>query len=368
MQRVLSLLIILLISAPINLLGEDISVGCMFGLTGDSAAFGKGELDAVTLATEEWNAKGGINGKKITLEVEDTATTQAKIVSAYKKLTEVSGHKFIMGPTWLETYQAIIPLAEKKHVLLITPSAEGHAIKHADPKSPWALSTYYSSEEEISRLLGALKQQGAKKIVGLYTEEPFFLLVRQMVEEQAKRLGLEVVYSDNQAFGFTGFRNLLPKIKQLQPDAILAMQSAEGSVLDLLQARAEQMPNVTIVGIHDFAGFVNKAEFKRYLDKIIFSKFVLADPSFAIRFKQRFGYEPILTHSNAYDTANMVFTALANGKDDGASMREFLLNSELKTVTFGAVRFTPSGMINTSKVQIQKISAGTESVLSAVAQ
>ena len=53
-------------------------VPALISLSGDAAQFGRGELDGYTLAAEEWNARGGIGGKRIQLEVEDAATSQMR--------------------------------------------------------------------------------------------------------------------------------------------------------------------------------------------------------------------------------------------------------------------------------------------------
>ena len=43
---------------------NSVLIPIMAGLTGDSAQFGKGELDAVRRAAEGGNARGGINGAR----------------------------------------------------------------------------------------------------------------------------------------------------------------------------------------------------------------------------------------------------------------------------------------------------------------
>ena len=40
-------------------------IPALLGLTGDSAQFGKGELDAITMALDQQNAAGGIDGRQL---------------------------------------------------------------------------------------------------------------------------------------------------------------------------------------------------------------------------------------------------------------------------------------------------------------
>ena len=50
---------------------EVIKVGYLAGITGDFAAYGQPEVNAVKLAADEINAKGGVLGKKIELVIYD---------------------------------------------------------------------------------------------------------------------------------------------------------------------------------------------------------------------------------------------------------------------------------------------------------
>lgn len=353
----LRLLLPALFLLPSHLVAQDeLHVPALFGLTGDSAQFGKGELDAVMLAQEEWNARGGINGRRIVLDVEDTGTQQMKVVSAFKRLSEVEKAKYVLGPTWLDTFQAVLPLAEKAEVLLLTPSAEGLALRHGDPQHPMALTTYLSSEGEVHALLAALKKQGITRVVGTYTNEPFFLLMRQLVEKHAAAYGVQLLANFDFDFGTTDFNAFMVKMKALNPECILLFQTEEGTVLSFLKARRQFFSAVSLMGVHDFAGFFKDEKLRRLAGVFYYSYPRIADPGFAVKFKDRFGYEPILTHTNAYDAANMLFTALAAGKRNAAEIRDYLLSRPFDTVSFGAARFNRSGFIDKSEIGVTLIS------------
>lgn len=55
-MQIVSLLILVSVSLAVQ--AEELRIPAMIGQTGASATFGKGELDAYTLAIEEWNAGG----------------------------------------------------------------------------------------------------------------------------------------------------------------------------------------------------------------------------------------------------------------------------------------------------------------------
>ncbi|MEI7996813.1 MAG: branched-chain amino acid ABC transporter substrate-binding protein [Methylococcaceae bacterium] len=97
MKRVLLLLMLFaLLTGCEKKLGE-IKIGVAGPMTGDQAQAGREELNAVTLAVEEWNAKGGLLGKKIIIiEGDDQADPKQAVVIAKRfeaeKVAGVIGH------------------------------------------------------------------------------------------------------------------------------------------------------------------------------------------------------------------------------------------------------------------------------------
>lgn len=56
--------------------GDTIKIGVPLPLTGSEATYGKDMLNAMQLAVDEINAKGGVNGKKLSLFLKTTALTR----------------------------------------------------------------------------------------------------------------------------------------------------------------------------------------------------------------------------------------------------------------------------------------------------
>ena len=63
---------------------NEISIGAIYALTGEAGYWGTYGFNGFQLAIEEENAKGGINGKRINLLVQDSQTKPANAVSAYQ--------------------------------------------------------------------------------------------------------------------------------------------------------------------------------------------------------------------------------------------------------------------------------------------
>jgi branched-chain amino acid transport system substrate-binding protein len=90
-------------------------------LTGPLAKQGQEVANAVKLAAEEWNARGGVLGKKIeVLEADDQGNPQIGVAAAEK----VAADAAVVGAVWGITSVTCIPVSEvlqKANVVLITP-------------------------------------------------------------------------------------------------------------------------------------------------------------------------------------------------------------------------------------------------------
>ena len=89
-------------------------------LTGPLAKQGQEVANAVKLAAEEWNAKGGVLGKKIVvLEADDQGNPQIGVAAAEK----VAADAAVVGSVWGITSVTCIPVSEvlqKANVVLIS--------------------------------------------------------------------------------------------------------------------------------------------------------------------------------------------------------------------------------------------------------
>ena len=99
-----------------------IKIGGAFGLTGDAAAYGEAEMNATQLEIDEVNTHGGVNGRPLSLVIEDTGSDSNKTVSAVTKLLSIDGVSGVIE-TWADTYGGANPLFDQYNVVMISPSA-----------------------------------------------------------------------------------------------------------------------------------------------------------------------------------------------------------------------------------------------------
>jgi ABC-type branched-subunit amino acid transport system substrate-binding protein len=240
---------------------------------------------------------------------------------------------------------AIISTAQKKGVLLVTPSAAIEAFSEKD--RTWAVSFYNNSTTEIQGLLDSLRARNLTKIALVYEQEPFSETLRKLITANDSPLIADIGIQA----GESDFRAHLMKLRKKKIDVVVVLVWEQRSLLSLLQQLRTHLPSIPLATVQDGAGWLEIPALRSALPRLIYTQFVLADPSFKERFKNRFGYAPILTASNAYDALHAVMSALAAGAQSGAACRQHILNSQLQSATFGSFRFNSDGSVP-SKVEL----------------
>jgi len=123
--KVLSLLLLAVVVAVSCGKAQDqgIKVGILAPLSGPVPTFGVMTRDGALLAIDEWNAKGGVLGKKIIPVVEDSQCTPDPAVNAANKLIDQDKVKFLVGEVCSKASIPVSEIANSKKVVQISPTS-----------------------------------------------------------------------------------------------------------------------------------------------------------------------------------------------------------------------------------------------------
>lgn len=88
---------------------DPVVIGLVNSITGEAASTGIYVQHGVEMAVEEWNAKGGINGRPIKLITEDDTGQAAGAVNAYNKLIREAKPMAVLLPDYSVMAMAIMP-------------------------------------------------------------------------------------------------------------------------------------------------------------------------------------------------------------------------------------------------------------------
>jgi len=102
---------------------DSYKVGAVFSVTGRTSFLGHPEKKTAELVVDQINKAGGINGKKLELLVYDTEGDATKTNLAVKKLITQDKVCAVIGPSLSGTSMAVVPLAEKYKIPLVSVAA-----------------------------------------------------------------------------------------------------------------------------------------------------------------------------------------------------------------------------------------------------
>ncbi len=110
-------------AAPAAATTADLKIAILAPLSGPVPTFGVSTRDGALLAIDEWNAKGGVNGRKIVPIIEDSQCTPDPAVNAANKVIDQDKVKFIVGEVCSKATIPVSEIANAKKVIEISPTS-----------------------------------------------------------------------------------------------------------------------------------------------------------------------------------------------------------------------------------------------------
>ena len=174
-------------------ISADIKVGQLADLTGPTGDVGKPYAEGVQAYKEYVNAHGGINGKKIDMQMFDYAYDKNKAINQYKKYKE---EKVVAIEGWgTGDTEALTGFVSADRIPYISASYSAHL---TDPKK--APYNFFCAADYTTALRAGLlylkenwKEKRAPKVVFIYPNHPYGIAPIKGGKEYAKELGFEVL-------------------------------------------------------------------------------------------------------------------------------------------------------------------------------
>ncbi len=210
-------------------------IGVMESLTGAGETYGTVAVQAKTMAMDEINAAGGINGRMLQLVVEDSKCNAQDAINAYNKLTDVDGVKIILGTSCSGAMLGVAPLAERDGVILFSGLASNPDIANA---GDYIFRTQISDIEVGINTGNVLWADGIRTLATITEETDYAEGVRRTSVAQFEKNGGKVVAAERYAPDTTDFRSQLTKLFDAGADALhVAPQSEFAAGTIVKQAR-----------------------------------------------------------------------------------------------------------------------------------
>lgn len=319
---------------------ETIKIGWIGPLSGPSTVLGMDSVTAAEIAVAELNAKGGIDGKKVELLVEDDQYDVTKSMSAYQKLVNIDGAKILL----VHTYGAVFALAEQARqdgVLLMDP-LDCNSVLAGLGENIACLATDSESIGEI--LAEQAVKSDAKRVGIIYSQRDIFMpLVKDVTVKGLEQKGISV-----EVEGFAPeTRDFRTMIMKMQDTDALVLLGHDETGLAMKQAR-----DIGYTGTFLTTGTVTSPPLQEAAEGAaegtVFAFWDAPQDGAAAEFKERFvaekGRAPILDLASypTYDAVNAIAKAIEAGGSDAKTIAEALPGVRFEGVT-GTVAFDRHG-------------------------
>lgn len=198
---------------------KPIVVGASISETGPLAVDAAYHLKGIQLGVADANAHGGWLGRKLALKYYDDQSNPGTAVRLYTRLITEDKVDLLIGPYSSGISQAVAPLVNKYEYATPMPGASLPAIFSASNK--WAFQLLPPATGYIDGILPLMKSEGAHKVAILQAQLSFTLACGQARLDQAKALGMDVVYSTTYAMPPPDFSSIALAIKSANPDGVV---------------------------------------------------------------------------------------------------------------------------------------------------
>lgn len=347
---------------------DPIRIGLSTPITGNFAENGQGTEVAVKMAVEEINANGGVNGRPIEVEVQDSKSDPTQAAQIATMFTEDETIMAEIGDFASGACIAAAPIYEEAGLVQLSPTASN---PDYTLQGDYMFSIFGKTTDESAFIADYLlkKYMEAKDVAVIYVNSDWGVEAFELLNGYCSDNGVNIVASENFFEGEKDFTAVLTKIRQTNPDTIMLLMGYDSGAVVIKQikqmdwdvkvaisglAYSEQLISLggdNVEGVLSEIGFVIDETNPEML-------------AFATEFEKRAGFAPNMMMTCAYDATYMLAEAMANCDTiDRASIRDELMKLQDFEGLTGPKLFNEDRTITQKNFKIVTIENGEWKVL-----
>lgn len=251
-----------LCAADPGIADKEIRLGMVNAQSGAASGLGHGMRVGADAVFKDVNAKGGVNGRQITLLVDDDAYDPNKAIDATLKMLDEQKVFALFGYVGTPTANAVLPIVKENKVPLVGLFTGAMSLRQ--PVVPQVINIRASYDDEAEMLVERfVKDKGAKRFAVFYQDDGFGQAVLSGTEKALKKRGLEVVAKGSFQRGTTAVKTGLAAVMAGTPDAVV-MVGPYTPLTEFIKAAREAglkagLATVSFVGTNDLVKLVGSA-------------------------------------------------------------------------------------------------------------
>lgn len=248
-----------------------IHVGVVEPTSGAQAPLGQAEYDAIKMAIEMINEKGGVMGEyPITYDFADSQSEPAIGASEAERLINDKKVPVLMGSYSSAIAEAISEVAERYNVVLWEMSGAADSVltkgykwtfRNEANASAWGAESVefiMGNDEKIQEKLG--KSAKDLKVAIIHEDGPYGTAVASGNEATAKKYGLNIALKEAYSAKSVDLSSIIMKIKAANPDVLLLTSYVNDGIMFNRQAKELNLTLpifITHSGGHSVQAFVD---------------------------------------------------------------------------------------------------------------
>lgn len=193
-----------------------IPLGILVSETGPASWLGDPEIKGAKLAVEEVNARGGINGRPLTLVIYNDESSPEKAVIGARKLIEQDKVTAIIGTSLVATSKAVAPLVKDAGPIVFSLSG-GY-----EPENPYMFAGSVQTRHMQDTIMDWMKTKGLKKVALLATSDSTGQVAAEAIKKVAPENGVAVVALERMNTNDVDVTPQLSRIRSAGPDVVVA--------------------------------------------------------------------------------------------------------------------------------------------------
>lgn len=324
--------------------GGTIKVAVLAPMSGQVSTFGISTNNGVQLAVEEWNAKGGINGKKIETVVADSQCSADPAVNAANKVIQEDKVKFIIGEVCSSASIPVSEIAEANQVIQISPTSTNPQVtlnKDGSTKKYVFRACFIDPFQGTVMAKFALDKGYKTAFIMFDQGNDYVRGLAEYFEKAFTEAGGQVVGKESYTKTDADFSAILTKVAESKAEVLFLPDYYP--IVNLVGAQAKEK-GVTAVMMGGDGWDSADLDLKAADGGFFSNHYSPEDPrpivqSWVANYQKKYNAVPDALATLGYDAANLLFAAIEKaGTDDTTKVAEALASLQYEAVS-GKITF-----------------------------
>ncbi len=327
--------------------GDTIKIGVAGPHSGDLASYGLPSVNAAKLVADQINAKGGINGKKIELLIEDDVCKPEVATNTATKLVS-DGAQVVLGGICSGATKAALPIYMDAGLLVMSPSATNPPLTQSGEYKNFFRTIAPDDAQAQLDVDFAIGKLGYNKIAVVHDKgdygKGFAEFAKKFLEDSGKA---EVVLFEGVTPGAVDYSAIVQKIKQSGAQAVIfgGYHPEASKIISMMKKKRLEVDFISDDGVKDIT-FIkvagDSAEGAYASGPKDTSNNPLSIAAVELH-KKTFGSDPGAFFENAYSAMLAMTNAIEKaGSTDLAALKKVLQSEKVET-PLGAISFDQKG-------------------------